>query len=674
VTNTPTGTFAPIREVAPLQEGVSVRRVRPWLALLSIIAIASFSLEVEILEHLDSFSRFMNYREILFDSGVSLLGTICAGLAWWLTVLLFLRMVGLVAGVKRHAAALAWSLWLGVPATYLALDLFRAVEIQFSSAWVPRFSSWLMLGAILGIACIVGVFSTDQPRLQRFCRSRLAPVGGLLSLLGVVMLIALFAKGVHPFHNYVNPAKTVEASDLPDIYLITMDALRTDDMSVYGYNRPTTPNLEHFAQRSSTFDYFVANSNFTTPATTSIETGKLPWSHRIFHLWGFLHQANAENMGAVLRQRGYYTAMISSNSLASPLQHRTLDSYDAVNYPKPLGAYGWWRHTFLVDANGLSPQSALSVSIVGHLAILGCYLDMLITGDRYPFPAEEVFDGARTIAEERKGKQPLFMWTHILPPHDPYWPPAAFRRRFLPLEKLKSYDVAPTNLDVHKLPPATSAAQQRARYDEMVLYADHAVGDFLDWLERTGRMDRSIVIISADHGESFEHDWFNHMGPYLYNGLIHIPLLIHLPGQKQGDRVSFLAQQADLLPTILDLVGSPTPKWTDGISLKTVLQGNQLSKRYIFTMNLEPNRVFDPITKGTVAVMDDEFKYVNYLQLHKGSLYRYKSDALEEQDLINSEPEVAGRMRNVLMNKLSEVNGPYTSKTQNPGSQLSIAK
>jgi arylsulfatase A-like enzyme len=164
------------------------------------------------------------------------------------------------------------------------------------------------------------------------------------------------------------------------------------------------------------------------------------------------------------------------------------------------------------------------------------------------------------------------------------------------------------------------------------------------------------VIVSADHGESFEHNWFSHTGPHLYNGLIHIPLLIHLPGQKEGARVNYLAQQADLLPTIIDLVGGPMPTRTDGVSLKPVLQGKALPERYVFSMNFEPNRIFDPITKGTVAVMDEEFKYVNYLDRHQEALYRYKSDQFEDHNLIDSEPEVATRMRDALSEKLKEVN------------------
>jgi len=646
---------SPTREQAAQQKEAALR---PGLAILSIAAIASLSLEIEILDHLDGLSLYMTYREVALDAGVALLGSLSLALAWWLFVLILSIMASFVDPAKGHASSLAWSLWLGVPTAYLSLDLIRAATILFAFQWRPRLTVWLLVGSIITVVSIGALFTVNRSRLQIFCRDRLVPVGWLHIVLGSVAIVALFVNGVYLFHDYARPGKSLAASDLPDVYLITIDALRADDLSLYGYNLPTTPSLEKFSQRSSTFDYFVANTNFTTSATASIETGELPWSHRLFQPWGFLLHYNTQNLPASLRQLGYYTAMISSNELASPIQRRTLEGYDAVEYPTPLGALGSGRYTLLV---GTDCQDTLNITSIGHLMALAGYLDVLISGDRYPFPAEKAFEQARTLVERRVHTQPLFLWTHILPPHDPYWPPASFRRRFLPTEKLISHS-DPTNFDAHRLPPGVSAAQQHARYDEMIAYADHALGDFLDWLDQSGRLDRSIVIISADHGESFEHDWYNHTGPFLYNGLIHIPLLIHLPGQKQGARVSYLAQQVDLLPTILDFVGGSVPTRTDGVSLRPALEGKQLPERYVFSMNLEPNRVFDPITKGTVAVVDDEFKYVNYLGRHQEVLYRYKSDTTEEHDLIGAEPEVAKRMRDALFEKLKEVNRQFTPK------------
>jgi arylsulfatase A-like enzyme len=190
----------------------------------------------------------------------------------------------------------------------------------------------------------------------------------------------------------------------------------------------------------------------------------------------------------------------------------------------------------------------------------------------------------------------------------------------------------------------------------MVLYADDVVGHYLDWLDQTGRLDRSIVIVSADHGESFEHGRYFHGGPNLDNDVIQIPLVIHLPGQKQGARISQPTQQADLLPTIIDLLGGTPPNWTDGESIKPALEGKALPDRYVFSMNLEPDRVFSPITNGTLAVMDAEFKYVIRLDNQQEFLYRYKTDLSDERNLIASEPAAAKRLHDVLFARLKEAN------------------
>jgi arylsulfatase A-like enzyme len=282
-------------------------------------------------------------------------------------------------------------------------------------------------------------------------------------------------------------------------------------------------------------------------------------------------------------------------------------------------------------------------------------LNDLIWNDKFPSPAELVFDRAGSLLQRADIAQPRFIWTHILPPHDPYLPPPPYRGQFLVSSKLtRAYHFI--GLTNHTLPHGVSPDELRSRYDEDIGYADHAVGSFLDWLDQTGRLDRSIVIISADHGESFENGWFKHTGPYLFNNLIRIPLLVHLPGQKQGSRITQPAQQVDLLPTILDLIGQQSPSWTEGTSLVPALQGKVLPQRPIFSMNFETSSTFEPITRGTVAVIDDEFKYIWRLGTPEAFLYRYRTDPLEKQNLVTSDPAIASRMRDLLAKKLQEVN------------------
>jgi arylsulfatase A-like enzyme len=623
------------------------------IVLLSITALLCSGLELEVLMALDGMLRFMTVREIIWDVGVAFIPLFGIAVVWWLSLMLFMKLIQLFTGKEFRRESIFWRLGLTVPLFYFFLELTNSTRLRVTPHWHPGMFGWSWILPTLVVVSTAVTCTTELSSLRTFCRIRLAPIAAVHIVLVVVVAIALVARGVYVFQNFANPGRAVGASNLPDVYLITLDALRADDMSVYGYDRPTTPNLERLARQAYTFDFFFANSNFTTPATTSIETGKLPWTHRVFQLGGFLRgQAQQETLAALLRRRGYYTSSIASNPFASPVQHRTQEGYDAVTLALPENGTGVWMHyTNLVGLNTLHTLLYTMLKSVGAVRSL---LDAMIWSDRYPSPAEPVFDRVRDLDARRDISQPRFVWTHIMPPHDPYFPPLPYRGRFLNSSKLtRSRDFLGQRNDSTQR--GVSVAELRARYDENIAYADHVVGDFLEWLDKTGRFDRSIVIVTADHGESFEHNWLLHTGPYLYNGLIRVPLLIHLPGQERGSRITQAAEQVDLLPTILDLVGGQVPTWSEGASLTPLFAGNQLPKRLLFSMNLDANSTFTSITQGTVAVIDDDFKYVAQLGTHKGSLYRYKTDPQEEQNLIESDPAVAARMQDLLTKKLREV-------------------
>jgi arylsulfatase A-like enzyme len=653
---------SPVEELADRQEREHQQTanqdnpLRSGLALLSVVALFSLCLEVELLQQIDSLRLYLSTREIAMEAGVALLLSLGMATLWWVFVLLVGQLARTISRNWRFRVQLHWYLWIAAPLSYLILDLFEDCKLELFPQRHAGTRVQIFSALVLICVCIASFLPIGWRAIQRFSRSRLVPIGWAHILLGLVAAVALWSHGVRLFHDYERPRNAAVVSTSPDIYFITIDALRAEDTSLYGYDLPTTPNLEKFAQRSFIFDHFYANSNFTTSTTTTIETGKLPWSHRVFQVGGFLRDRNQqENLAAELRQQGYYTAMISSNFLAAPFRHRTQGSYDSVQYASPIGSTG----LRLREANltGVNTQFTLGFSLVRGAATLGAYLDSLIWRNRYPYPAEDVFRRATDFLAQPSRSQPVFLWLHIFPPHDPYWVPSSYRYRFLS-KRVRSYaDLTP---DTGKPHPGVTVEQLRAAYDEMILYADHAVGEYLDWLDRTGRLDRSIVIISADHGELFDHNRLGHGGSGLYNGVVHIPLLIHLPGQTHGASIQELSQQADLLPTFLDLIGATAPSWAEGISLKPALEGKSMPERYIFSMNLEPNRIFDPVTKGTVAVMDSDFKFVRSLESGKDQLYRYRTDQNEERNLVQSEPEVAGRMRKVLLDKINEVNQRFS--------------
>jgi arylsulfatase A-like enzyme len=625
--------------------------------LMAIAALICSGLELEILMSLDSMMRFMTPGEIFSDAAAALPPLFCITLIWWLCLLLLWQMAGRIFHWTGHRReSVLWRFGLVVPLVYFSLELFNSSRLRLLPRWRPGLYGWLWVLPTLILCCTMLIYTTPLARLKSFCRSRLIPIAAIHVVAAVVFGVIFFAHHVHFFHDYAYPEKATVASGNPDIYLITMDALRAEDMSVYGYPLSTTPNLENFAKQSSTFNFFFANSNFTTPTTTSIETGKLPWTHKVYQLGGFLRgSAQDQTLERLLQRRGYYTASVASNPFAGPLQHRTLNGYDAVSFPLPVDTNQWWfRYTDLV---GLNTLHTLQYSMLKSLAAARSYLNALIWSEEYPSPAEQDFKVARDlISHHDSAQQPFFLWVHIFPPHDPYIPPRPFRGKFLESSALtRTYnflglrsDSAPRNVTVEQL---------HARYDENIVYADHVVGDFIDWLKQTGRFDRSVIIISADHGESFEHNWLLHTGPHLYNDLIRIPLMIHLPGQRAGLRVEQAGEQVDLLPTILDVVGSKAPNWAEGISLKPALAGQALPQRFIFSMNMEPNSTFAPVSKGTVAVIDDNFKFIENLGTHDDELYRYRADLGDQKNLLDSEPLVATQMRALLANKLKQVNG-----------------
>jgi arylsulfatase A-like enzyme len=630
-------------------------RLRPWVLLASMAAFFCLAIEVDLLEHIDGISLYLTYSEVAVLAGIALVLVLLAAAAGWLCILPLAQAAGLVPGLRRYKTAVAWYLGVGIGFCYFAYEVIGAAKVLFPR-WQPSTSSQLLIIAILAGLSVFVALKGSLDALQHFGVTRLLPISLVHSVVAILTLALLISDGTHFFHDYA-PSGHATGAQSPDIYLITIDALSAEDTSLYGYSRPTTQNLERFAQRSYTFDSFFANSNFTTPSTASIVTGKLPWSHRVFQFSGFLRgAAQHETLTTLLRQRGYYTAIISSNYAATPILQRILPSYDAVEYVSPLGFGGYWfRLTNFVGSKHQYFLDAALPNRVGLVRLLS-EADALIFPFRYPSPAEPVFDKARALLERSDIPQPRFVWTHILPPHDPYLAPAPYRDRFA----VKKGDLASGDFlkmqSKKVLPPGVTRDELRARYDEMVLYADDIVGHYLDWLEKTGRLDRSIVIVSADHGESFEHGMYFHGGPNLDDDVIRIPLVIHLPGQKQGARISQPAQQADLLPTILDLLGGTPPNWTDGESIKPTLEGNSLPDRYIFSMNLELDRIFNPISNGTLAVIDGEFKYVIRLDSQQEFLYRYKVDGRDQRNLIALEPNVAKRLHDVLFAKLKEVN------------------
>jgi len=164
------------------------------------------------------------------------------------------------------------------------------------------------------------------------------------------------------------------------------------------------------------------------------------------------------------------------------------------------------------------------------------------------------------IADQTK---PWFCWLHIFDPHDPYDPPEPYRTEY-------ANDL----------------------YSGEVAYVDAQLGPLLDWLETSGRLDRTLVIFVSDHGEALgEKDELDH-GFYAYNNTLHIPLFLAYPGVKPG-RVEENVCHIDIFPTVCDLLGLPVPGYIQGESLVPIAAGRPRKRPKIFFESMAPHNGMD---------------------------------------------------------------------------------
>lgn len=253
----------------------------------------------------------------------------------------------------------------------------------------------------------------------------------------------------------------------------------------------------------------------------------------------------------------------------------------------------------------------------------------------------------------------FLLWVHLITPHHPYLPDQADRGRFLPEPEGRQFE---DNSELQWVPhydPDQQAKVDRRRllYDEFLLTADRAFGSFVSNLEKSGKLSNTTVIVSADHGESFEGGVFRHESPYLTRPTIHIPLIIRAPGQQQERTVNVTADQTALAPTILELAGLPKPNWMHGQSLAPWLAGQNMGngEGMAFSQFFEKNSVFKPLTHGTVGVIDGQYQYVLDLDAQKGSLRPLQEAQIWNLDRSTDNPAKAAELLGAIYARFPEL-------------------
>ncbi|MES2353782.1 MAG: sulfatase [Pseudomonadota bacterium] len=644
-----------------------IHRLRNWLlsdiaqTILLIPAVAvAILLPLDFLAQIDAYLKASRPIELLsvfawgwvFYASLGFILTAGAvGVSWFIA-----------KAVRRSPAILASRV-----VTWLSTTLVLFGILSHGGDWLEAKSfaggSWLSQPRLtLGMAIIVGsaiclwrrfIFPIEMKQLMRF-----SAAGGLV----LTVISPLIFWSAFPI-SMAMPANTkISSVKSPHIVLITVDTFSANHLSLYGYPRETTPNLNSLAQQSSVFERYYANSNFTTTAVNSFINGVRPWTHRALQQNARVDAViAARGLVARLKNAGYQTLAVSTNPYAAPFHNRADEWLDR-------GVYGR-VHVSAFIANSQLSSRIPGASPILSLKMIGIWIgpiDKLLVRTGIwsvadHFDPELALSSARQLVEARDTTKPMFLWVHLLQPHGPYASQAPFVGRF---------DDGPdgrTRFD-SKCPYGfvkESPAWCIARYDEAIASVDYHLGRFIGWLKDNKVFDDSLLIISADHGESFSHGFGGHAGPLLHDDLIRIPLIVKEPGQSTGKRLGVLAEQIDLMPTILDLTGIPIDQPIEGRSLKPALLGEKVEKP-VFSMNLERNDRFGKLQNGSVTMIDGHWKYVRYLDhpafpkmpMLVDSLYDLKNDPSESVNLAAVAPEVAANMRTAIEAQLQLHGGP----------------
>lgn len=293
-----------------------------------------------------------------------------------------------------------------------------------------------------------------------------------------------------------------------NVLVVTLDTLRADRVGAYGYAAAKTPALDALAARGARFAQATTTTPLTLAAHTSLFTGTFPGHHGVRDNTGFHVDDGLTTLAEVLAAKGYRT--------------------------------GGFVSAFVLDSRwGISQGFRDYVDDFDLSEDVGPGLDAIQRrGD------ETVSSALAWL--ERDATAPFFAWVHLYDPHAPYAAPAEFASRF---------------------PPTHDGA-----YDAEVAYTDSQVQRLLDALQRSGRLDRTLVVVLGDHGEQLgEHQEQAH-GFFVYDASVQIPLIVAGPG-IQPRVVPDQVRIVDVMPTILDLAGVPAPADVQGTSLRPTLNG-----------------------------------------------------------------------------------------------------
>jgi arylsulfatase A-like enzyme len=425
-----------------------------------------------------------------------------------------------------------------------------------------------------------------------------------------------------------NVSDAADARRASDLFLITVDTLRADHMSLYGYSRETTPELDLFFSKGRVYRRAYATSSYTSPSVVSILTGLWPFHHGVRRFMQVIPE--------------------SLDTLATRLSAKGYDSGGFVsNYVLRGGKTGFARGFETFD-DDLPEKEAFR--------------------DEYERSAIPTTEAAQTWLEQRRNSdRPLFLWVHYIDPHGPYAPPHPKVREF-------SHD-APEPMDpaaipeYQRYPGLTDALEYVDLYDEEIAHVDRSIGHLLDSISKLDRDRPWLVAFTSDHGEALTErpQRFQH-SQHVWEELIAVPLALRGTGIEPGS-VSEPVSIVDIAPTLLVAAGLPLPEGLDGLPLTSAPE-----RRAIYSESYPPEQ--EPVTFMWRAARLGDEKWVLAPSRHrqaKGFRIESSNPFPEKLTPFPNTPESPEAFRDLFKLHASEVKALQSNRNR-PASKTEAAR
>ncbi len=408
-----------------------------------------------------------------------------------------------------------------------------------------------------------------------------------------------------------------------NVIIISIDALRPDHMSAYGYERETTPNIDEFFKKSIVFKHAVTVYPKTASSMTSMLTGLYPSHHKVRRNAKDKLSKNIKTLPEILHSYGYTTAAFISNVvLKSKLLglNQGFDVYDEKLEEKELN-------------RNLRERSASNL------------VKPAIKWIRY------------------NSEKKFFLWIHFIDPHGPYTPPKPYDKKFK--SKIKN------NIDIElistyqRLKNIHNANRYIDFYDGEIAFMDENVGKLLAAIEKNVTKRKNLIIFTADHGESLgEHnDYFEH-GRRVYDTCLRIPLAINLDAEIPKNIVNDKNQVAiiDITPTILDILNIKVANKLDGESLLPLMTNkNKYTREYLFpeVLNQYKPKTVPKNVYSFKAIRNKDWKFIlsfdKYGKILSKELYNIGKDYSEERNLAGSTMDkTESKLKSILLKNIEK--------------------